>query len=233
MSDVKFIGLDVHKTSISAAVLNDSGKLLMQSVLMSDAEAILGFVRGISGTVQVTLEEGTQAAWLHALLRPYVAEVLVCNPRKNALLKSGNKSDRIDAHKLAELLRAGLLARVYHDESHTLRLKELGRSYRTVTDDATRVMRRLQALYRSRAIATEGKKLYTRKRREQWLVQLTHSGQHYRAERLFEQLDWLQSQRRQIRCDLMQEGGKHASTAILTSVPFLGSVSSGRTAAWR
>lgn len=49
MSDVKFIGLDVHKTSISAAVVNDSGKLLMQSVLMTDAAAILGFIRGISG----------------------------------------------------------------------------------------------------------------------------------------------------------------------------------------
>lgn len=226
MSDVKFIGLDVHKTSISAAVLNDSGKLLMQSVLMTAPAAIVGFIRGISGTVHVTLEEGTHAAWLHGLLKPYVAEVLVCNPRKNALLKSGSKSDRIDARKLADLLRAGLLARVYHDESHTLRLKELGRSYRTITDDATRVMRRLKALYRSRAIATEGKKLYTRKRREQWLDQLSHSGQHYRAERLFEQLDWLQSQRRQIRCDLMQEGRKHTSTAILTSIPFLGPIRS-------
>lgn len=102
MSDVKFIGLDVHKTSISAAVLSDSGKLLMQSVLMTDPAALLGFIRGVSGTVQVTFEEGTHAAWLHALLKPYVAEVLVCNPRKNALLKSGNKSDRIDARKLAD-----------------------------------------------------------------------------------------------------------------------------------
>jgi hypothetical protein len=35
--------------------------------------------------------------------------VVVCDPRRNALLKTGNKSDRIDARKLAELLRAGLL----------------------------------------------------------------------------------------------------------------------------
>lgn len=48
MSDVKFIGLDVHNTSISAAVLSDSGKLLMQSVLMTDPAALLGFIRGVS-----------------------------------------------------------------------------------------------------------------------------------------------------------------------------------------
>jgi len=47
---------------------------------------------------------GTWAAWRHDLLKPHVAKLVVCNPRKNALLKDGNKSDRIDAHKLAELL---------------------------------------------------------------------------------------------------------------------------------
>jgi len=226
MSDVKFIGLDVHKTSISAAVLDKNGKVVMQSVFRTEAAAIVGFLRGVSGSVQVTFEEGTHAGWLHRLLKPHTAEVLVCNPRKNALLKSGSKSDRIDARKLAELLRAGLLSPVYHGEAHTLRLKELGRSYRSVTEDATRVMRRLKALYRSLAIDTDGKKLYTRRRRQQWLAQLTHSGQHYRAERLFEQLDWLQTQRRQIRCDLMQEGHKHTTTPILTSVPFLGPIRS-------
>src|SRR5205085_4704330 len=152
MSEIKFIGLDVHKTSISAAVLNESGKLVMQAVFMTNAAAILGFLRGVSGTLRVTFEEGTHAALLHSLLQSKVAEVLVCNPRKNALLKSGNKSDQIDARKLAELLRLGMLSRVYHDDTQTLTLKELGRSYRSLTDDTTRVMRRLKALYRSLAI---------------------------------------------------------------------------------
>ena len=35
--------------------------------------------------------------WLYTLLKPHVTEVLVCDPRKNALLKVGNKGDRIDA----------------------------------------------------------------------------------------------------------------------------------------
>jgi transposase len=51
------------------------------------------------------IEEGTWAAWLYDLLKPHASEVVVCNPRKNALLKDGSKSDRIDARKLAELLR--------------------------------------------------------------------------------------------------------------------------------
>jgi hypothetical protein len=61
--------------------------------------------------LQVTFEEGTCAAWLHGLLKPHVRQVLVYDPRKNALLKVGNKSDRIDARKLAELLRSNCCAR--------------------------------------------------------------------------------------------------------------------------
>jgi transposase len=120
MNDTKFIGLDVHKTSISAAVPDQDGKLVMQSIFATHAAAILGFIHGLRGTLRVSFEEGTHSAWLYDLLRPQAAEVLVCNPRKNALPKSGNKSDQIDARKLAELLRGGLLSAVYHGQTSTL-----------------------------------------------------------------------------------------------------------------
>jgi hypothetical protein len=51
----------------------------------------------------------------------------VCDPRRNALLKEGKKSDRIDARKLAELLRANLRRSVYHGERGLRAVKELVR----------------------------------------------------------------------------------------------------------
>ena len=104
MDSTKYIGLDVHKETISIAVLNSSGKLVMESILETKASTILEFIRGLHGSLHVTFEEGTWAAWLYDLLKPHVTEVVVCNPRKAALLKDGSKGDRIDAHKLAELL---------------------------------------------------------------------------------------------------------------------------------
>ena len=56
--------------------------------------------------------------------RLHVAKIVVCDPRRNALLKEGNKSDRIDARKLAELLRANLLRSVYHGERGLRAVKE-------------------------------------------------------------------------------------------------------------
>ena len=90
MTDAKYIGLDVHQATISAAVLDSTGKLVMESILETKAATILQFFQGLRGSVHVALEEGTCAAWLHDLLKPYVTKVLVCDPRKNSLLKAAS-----------------------------------------------------------------------------------------------------------------------------------------------
>ena len=149
MNSLKYIALDVHQSTISAAVLDGEGKLIQQAVLATHASTLLDFFAGLRGELQVTFEEGTHSAWLYDLLVRRVAKLVVCNPRKNALLKAGNKSDTIDARKLAELLRAGLLSPVYHGQNSTAAVKHLGRSYAALTEDTTRVMGRLKALYRS------------------------------------------------------------------------------------
>ena len=170
MDNIKYIGLDVHRDTISAAVLNGSGRLIQQSVLMTRAAAILDFIGGVRGTLHVTFEEGTHSAWLYDLLSRKVEKLVVCNPRRNALLKSGNKGDAIDARKLAELLRAGLLSAVYHGETSALEVQQLARSYTMLTEDTTRVMGRLKAVFRGQAISCTGRKLYGPKHRAEYLA---------------------------------------------------------------
>ncbi len=46
-------------------------------------------------------------------------------------MKEGNKSDKMDARRLAELLRLNHLSPVYHGEHGLRNLKELVRSYLT------------------------------------------------------------------------------------------------------
>jgi len=114
MNQQKYIGVDVHEATISAAVMNAEGKLLMQCVLETKAATILEFVQGLRGTLAMTFEEGTLAAWLHDLLKPHVSRLVVCDPRKNALMRDGNQNDRGDARNLAELLRTHQVKAVYH-----------------------------------------------------------------------------------------------------------------------
>src|SRR2546426_11865081 len=172
----KYIGLDVHQATISVAVMDSRGKVVMESILETKASTILEFFAGLRGTLSVTFEEGTWAAWLYDLLKPHVAKVVVCNPRKNALLKDGNKSDRIDARKLAELLRLDNLKPVYHGETGVRMLRELARSYLTIVKDLTRVMNRLKALYRSWAIPCAGRDVYYTRHRTEWLGKIREAG---------------------------------------------------------
>jgi transposase len=226
MNSEKYIGLDVHQATISVAVLDSTGKLVMESILETKAATILDLFAGLRGTVSVTFEEGTWAAWLYDLLKPHVARLVVCNPRKNALLKDGNKSDRIDAHKLAELLYLNKLSSVYHGENGVRMLRELARSYLTIVKDLTRVMSRLKAVYRSWAIPCAGRDVYYTRHRAQWLDKIKEAGVRRRAERLYQQLDMLQHLRQQARRELLAESRKHAITARLRQVPYLGPIRS-------
>ena len=224
MNEAKYIGLDVHQATISAAVLDSSGKLVMECILETKATTILQFIHGLRGSLHVTFEEGTCAAWLHDLLKPHVTEVLVCNPRKNTSLKMGNKSDRIDAHKLADLLRGGHLSSVYHGENGVRTLKELSRSYLTVTKDLSQVMNRLKAVYRSWAIPCAGKLVYAPRHRAEWLQKLPEAGVRRRAERLYQQFDALRSLRQDARQELLAESRKHPAAGLLQQIPCIGPI---------
>jgi transposase len=219
-----YVGLDVHKASICIAVLNADGKQVMESVVETSAATILEFLKGLRGQVEVTFEEGTHAAWLYDVLKRTKARVIVCDPRKNRLLSDGNKSDKVDARKLAQLLRAGLLSAVYHGEHGTRDLKELVRSYEYLVEDSTRVMNRIKALYRSRAIACAGTDVYKLKQRETWIAKIPQPGARTRAELLYSELDHLTGLRRQARKAMLVEWCRHAANRILHQVPTLGPV---------
>ena len=119
----------------------------------------------------------------------------MCDPRKNALMKEGNKSDKIDARKLADLATRRICCdSVYHGENGLRTLKELARSYLTISKDLTRVMNRVEGsvsqlghllvpvtqVYAARVIAQE------------WLSKIPQKpGVRRRAELLLPTAGWL------------------------------------------
>jgi hypothetical protein len=101
----KYIGMDVHMATTVIAVINDVGKVLSETILETKATTILDFLKSQRGTVHVTFEEGTQAAWLHDLIRPHVAKELDCltelrNEAEKELLAEARK------HSATKILRS-------------------------------------------------------------------------------------------------------------------------------
>jgi transposase len=226
--DIQYIGMDVHKEAIVIAVLNGSGQLVMESIVETKANSILQFMHGLQGELHVSWEEGTWAAWLYDLLQPHVHQVLVCNPRRNALLKEGSKNDKVDARKLADLLRTGMLRPVYHGEHGLQMLRELARSYQTISKDLNRVMNRVKAMYRGWGIVCSGAQVYAPRYQGEWLAKLPHAGVRRRAELLYEQLDGLQALRRKLRPELLAESRKQKAAKLLRQIPCIGPIRAAR-----
>jgi hypothetical protein len=91
----KYVALDVHQATTVASVREESGRVIARSVLPTDAGALLEFVGGMRGAIHVTLEEGTQAQWLHDLLAPRIDRVVVCDRR--GAPRHGNKGAQVEA----------------------------------------------------------------------------------------------------------------------------------------
>jgi transposase len=226
--DIMYIGMDVHKEATVIAVLNGSGKLVMESIVETKASSILQFIHGLQGELHVAWEEGTWAAWLYDLLQPQVTRVRVCDPRRTALLKEGNKSDPIEARTLADLLRTGMLRPVYPGEHGLRTLRELGRSYRTTSQDLNRGLNRIKALYRGWSIPCAGTQVYAPRYREEWLQKIEHAGVRRRAELLYQQWDGLQALRRTLRPELWAESRKHKAAKLLRQIPCIGPIRAAR-----
>lgn len=218
----KYVALDVHQATTVGSVREEGGRVIARPILPTEREALVEFFRGMRGSIHVTFEEGTQAQWLHDLLVPLVTRVIVCDRRGEA--RHGTKCDFGDADELSDLLRCGRLRAVYHGSTHRANLRDLTRTYLQVVDDSTRVMQRLKALFRARAIPTPGNNVYHARNRAEWLACLPEEGARFRADALYAELDVLRAWRPKAKAAMIAEAQRDPAWPVLHTIPFFGPV---------
>jgi hypothetical protein len=113
---------------------------------------------------------------------------------------------------------------ILHGEHGLRTLRELGRSYQTLSQDLNRVMNRIKALYRGRNIPCGGTQVYAPRYREGWLQKIEHARVFRRGEVLYQQLDGLQGLRRTLRPELLAESRKHKAAKLLRQIPCIGPI---------
>lgn len=140
--DIKYAGIDLHQSTCQIEIQDQQGKALSQSIVKTEAETLRSFFRGVGGTIHIAFEVGTQSAWLYEILKAVVTSITVCDVRKRK--RRGNKSDQIDAHKLANWLRIGELEQVYQGDRNIRKLRDLAHGYLATVSDSIRVMNRIK-----------------------------------------------------------------------------------------
>ena len=218
---IQYLAMDVHQATVVVCIRDEGGNVVMHATVPTEAKAILKLVQSAGPRVHVAFEEGTQAQWLHDLLIGHAERVIVSNVRGRS--ETTNKNDRLDAGGLSELLRLGALKSVFHGVPEILTLKELVRCYTALVNDSTRVMLRIKAIFRARAIPTPGVSVYRTSQRKQWLAKL-EGGARIRAASLLTQLDMLLELRPKAKAAMIAAARRQPGWKILSSIPFLGPV---------
>ena len=214
----RYIGLDAHSASCTAAVIGPSGRKIKSQVLETNGKVLVEFLRSFAGTKRLCLEEGTHASWLHEILSPHVQELVVVRIRQSR----GPKSDKRDAFGLAEMLRIGAVeSQVYKGSGNFALLGEFARAYTVIVTDTTRLQHRIKSIFRSRGISTTGKNVFSPVAREEWLAKLPQNSRH-RALTFFMALDAMLQVRKKALKEMTTEAKKQPIFHTLRTCPGMG-----------
>ncbi len=123
----------------------------------SDIGELKMYLDNLRGSKIMTLEETTTSQWLYTELKDHVDRLVVCDPVRNHLLSEGAKSDKIDATKLVQLLRANLLKEVYHSAEEFLNLRRLVSGYEDLVKAMVRLKNQRYSLLRASGLTGEEK----------------------------------------------------------------------------
>jgi transposase len=115
----------------------------------SDIEDLQAYLKNLRGTEILAIEETTTSQWLYTELKEFVDRILICDPNRNKLLNEGPKTDKIDATKLVQLLKAGLMKEVYHSTDKFLYLRRIVSGYEDLVKAGVRLKNQRYALLRA------------------------------------------------------------------------------------
>jgi len=112
-----FLGLDAHTPPRTLTTVNDKGKVVSTLLTDTSEQDLIHHVKNVPAkTKSLIVEESSLAGWIHRVLSPHVDELVVCNPKHNALIRRGNKNDVSDAINLCRLYRLGEYVEVCHGD---------------------------------------------------------------------------------------------------------------------
>ena len=99
-----YIAIDWSMINMAIARMTKKSNKITVIDVPSDTVELKVYLKNLSGTKIVTIEETTTTQWLYVELVEYVDKIVICDPLRNRLLSEGPKTDKIDASKLVQLL---------------------------------------------------------------------------------------------------------------------------------
>ena len=142
-----YIGFDVHKKSISYCVKTKDGTIVEEGKLRATREALRQWAaqrrEPWHGAMEATLFSG----WIYDVLKPFAAKLEMGHPaRMKAIFAGKKKNDKLDARKIADLVRADLLPVCYVGPTEMRELRRMLRYRNLVVAQAVQMKNRMSGM---------------------------------------------------------------------------------------
>jgi len=147
MNVIHYIGLDVHKKTISYCIKTADGRIVREGKLEATRPALRSWAEGLRESWCGAMEATLFSAWIYDTLKPYAAKLVMGHPaRMKAITAGKKKSDTIDARTIADLLRCDLLPVCYVLPPEMRDLRRLLRYRNMVVRQSVRMQNKMAGL---------------------------------------------------------------------------------------
>jgi transposase len=142
-----YIGFDTHKKSVNVCVKNGAGAILEEERLVAKRAILCNWASQRTvpwhGAMEATLFSG----WIYDTLKPFAAELQMGHPAMmKAIAASKKKNDKLDARKIADMVRCNLLPACYVAPPELRELRRLLRYRNLVVGQAVRMKNKMSGL---------------------------------------------------------------------------------------
>jgi len=231
---VSYVGVDLGSSKFHQVALNHSGAhTLNREFTTSEANLIKAFA-DLHGEIHVHLEAGELAPWASEIIRPLVTRVVCSHPQTNAwIARDRDKCDRIDAYKLASLLRLNEFKEVHYPPQQSRReFKTLVQHYDELTGHQARGKTKLKARLRMQGVIVTGERLFSRTGRTAVLARIESREVRQAISQIYEVLDQSVKAQEQARLLMLRAAQAFPEIKLLRTVPGVGPIGACRFSAY-
>src|SRR5256886_9935850 len=231
---IVYVGLDLGSSNFQQVALTHEGvSRVNRDFSTSEANLVKAF-SDLKGEIQVHLEAGELAPWAASIIAPLVTRVVCSHPQSNAwIAKDADKCDRVDAYKLAELLRLNRFKEVHYAPDQPRRnFKQLVQHYDELTAQQARLKTKLKARLRMQGVIVTGERLFSATGRKEVLARVESRDLRTAIKQLYVVLDQSVAAQEQARLLMLRAAQAFREIKLLRTVPGVGPIGACRFSAY-
>lgn len=216
-----YIGMDTSIASLDFAVVDDRGNIKKREKITTSEIGLIEFIKSISKPRTLFLEEGSLASWVVEVCYRHGEKAVVMDPKRNHwIAKDEQKSDPIDAFKIAELARGNFYKEIPHAVGHRKRFRELMLYYHDTVRMRTRLKNIIKAKFRQYGINCTGKTVFMDSYQEEWFSKLDKEPQaQLIIKQLLEQFKCVENNIEAIRKKIIEQAKTYTEINLFRDIP--------------